>query len=204
MVVARKPERVAFGFSVHTGWAALTAMSGHPDSAVVVDRRRVEMIVGSDPGRPPYVYHAARELAPEAAEGFIRKFVEQSRGKARAALKVAVDGLRAREYEVVASGIVTGDRPVTASLDGILKSHALVHAAEGEMYRAAIRAASEALELAVVEVRAGELRARASKALGVSAAHLEARLAGIGRVAGSPWAKDQKDACLAALVALLA
>lgn len=194
---------MALGFSVHTGWAAMTAVCGTATSPVVLDRCRLEMIQG-DPGHPRFVYHAARGLEPEAAERFIRTCAELSRAKAHAALEGAVERLRAQGYEVVASSILTSDRPLTALLESILKSHSLVHSAEGELFRESIRSASGAMGIPAIDVRFGDLDGRAARALGIDAGRLEQHLAGIGRAAGRPWARDQKQSYLAAVVALLA
>jgi hypothetical protein len=77
----------------------------------------------------------------------------------------------------------------------------LIHTAEGALFRGAIKSASEALKIPITEVPARELPLRASSALGVPLAALLDRLAAIGRTAGKPWAKDQKDAFLVALLA---
>jgi hypothetical protein len=204
MAAARKRGRAALGFSVHTGWAAMVAVSGPATSAAVLDRRRLVMIPGSDPESPRFVYHAARELQLEPAERLIRESAELSHGRAKAALQAVVEELGTREYQTVAVGIIVGNRPLSAALDAILKSHSLVHAAEGELFREAIRSASRTVGIPIAEVRAKDLHARAATALGVSDGRVAQVLARIGRAAGKPWAKDQKDACLAALSALSA
>lgn len=198
--------RAGLGFSVHTGWSVMVAVSSEPTttSVVVLDRRRLVMIPGSDPESPPFVYHAARRLKLDAAERFIRDCAESSSTEAKAALRAAVEDLASREHEVVASGIIVGGRPPAASLDAVLRSHPLIHAAEGELFRGAIRGASEALGIPVTEVRAGDLHSRAATALGIPAGRVARRLSEIGRAAGRPWTKDHKDACLAALIALAA
>lgn len=198
-------RRAAFGFSVHTGWAAVVAVSAEsPTSVVVLDRRRVEMMPGTDPESPRFVYHAARALRLDAGERLVRKSADLSLARAKASLHGAVEELASREYDVIASGIVAGSAPPATSLEAILASHSLVHAAEGALFRAAVRGACEALDLPVTEVRAKDLPSRAAAALGVSAAKVSERLAAIGKAAGRPWAKDQKDSCLAAWIALLA
>jgi hypothetical protein len=186
----------ALGFSVHTGWAALVAVAGR----AVVDRRRVELL----PDRERFVYHAARELARPAAERSIRAAEARSLAAARAAIEQTRATLAAGGRELVACGIVVGNRPAAAALEEVLASHALIHAAEGELARQAIRAASARLGLRVAEIGPRDLEPRAAAALGIPAAEVAPRLAGIGRAAGRPWAKDQKDACLAALIALAA
>jgi len=161
------------------------------------------MIPGSDPESPPFVYHAARKLPLEAAGRLVRESAELSGAKATAALRAAVGELAAREYQVVAGGVIVGDRPVAAPLETVLRSHSFVHAAEGEMFRGAVRSAAQALGIPVIDVRVGDLRSRAATALGIPDAKVAEALAEIGRAAGRPWAKDHKDACLAASIALL-
>lgn len=202
MAAARDRGRAALGFSVHTGWAAMVAVSGPAISAAVLDRRRLVMIPGSDPERPRFVYHAARELQLEPAERLIRESAALAREGATAALQAAVEELETKEYQTVAVGIIAANRPLSAALDAILESHSLVHAAEGELFREAIRGASRTVGIPVAEVRARDLHARAAAVLGVSEGRVAQVLARIGRAAGRPWAKDQKDACLAALIAL--
>ncbi len=57
----------ALGFSVHTGWAALVALSGPADAPQVVDRRRIELIDGPDADAARFLYHLASELDLPAA-----------------------------------------------------------------------------------------------------------------------------------------
>ena len=203
MAVGRRPSRAALGFAVHTGWAAMVAVSsGSTSSVEVLDRRRLEMIAGRDPEIPRFAYHAAKDLPLDAAERLIRGITQRSLASAKTALKAAVEELETRDYRVVASCLIVGGRPLPASLASILQSHALIHTAEGELFRGALRGASESLEIPVTEVRAKELRSRAAGALRISTGHMEQHLEEIGRVAGRPWAKDQKEACLAAAIAL--
>jgi hypothetical protein len=183
----------------------MVAVSSEKAKAIVIrDRRRLEMIPGHDPDKPPFVYHAARALTPAGAERLVRESADVSLARATAAIRIAVHGIENNPRDVVATGILVGDRALSASLEAILQSHALVHAAEGELFRRAIRDASEALGIPVIEVRARDLRARAATALGASADAIAALLVQIGKAAGRPWTKDQKDACLAARIALSA
>jgi len=196
--------RAALGFSVHTGWAAMVAVSSGPDgSTVILDRQRL-VLMGNDPHRPRFVYHAAQKLDPGAAERLVRESVQESAAKAKAALEQAVAEIETKRYRVVAGSIIVGSQSPPRSLDSILKSHSLIHAAEGELFRSAIRSASKALRIPITEVRSRELAARAAAILGIPAAEIDDHLAAVGRAAGHPWAKDHKDACLAASIALRA
>jgi hypothetical protein len=196
-------QTAALGFSVHTGWAVLVAVSvPAPGEIALLDRRRIVMIPDTDREEPRFVYHAARELELHEAEQRVRSSSERARRNATEALDAAVKELGAAGRRIVASGVIGGGRTPASSLEAILKSHSLVHAAEGTLFREAVRAASESLELRTTEVPAKELTDRAARRLGLTPAKLETLLARVGREAGPPWAKDQRDACLAAVIAL--
>jgi hypothetical protein len=187
----------ALGFSVHTGWAAMVAV-GSKDA--VLDRRRFVLIAGDAPERPRFVFHAASKLPIEAAGKLVAESQELAYANALADLHAAIRALP--DHDVVACGIVGADRPLEAPLESVLRSHSLIHTAEGRLFREAIRRAGEAVGIAVVEVRSRELRARAAAALRVGEGKLEEHLAAVGRAAGRPWAKDQRDAFSAAAIAL--
>jgi len=198
-------KRVAFGFRVHTGWAALVAVQGpvRLDAPVIVDRRRVEMMEGGKPEAPAFVYHAAAKLPLKSAEQLVQRAAELAKSHASAAVESAMRELSQAEHTVVASGIVAGKRPVELpSLEKILAAHPLIHLAEGELYRQAVIAASQGLKLSVTTIPAGDLYARASRTLGHPVESIQRRLAEMGRRVGTPWTVDQKEGLLAALLAL--
>jgi hypothetical protein len=87
-------------------------------------------------------------------------------------------------------------------LAAILKSHSLVHAAEGELYRRVFSEAGAALGARPTRVPANAFARRAAAALGLTPAKLAARLAAMGKASGKPWAADLKQAALAAWLAL--
>jgi hypothetical protein len=89
-------------------------------------------------------------------------------------------------------------------LSKVLGSHALIHAAEGEMYRDVLVHAAARCGLPVTGVKGKELFAHASMHLGVSELMIEKRLAEIGKRVGPPWTQDQKSAAMAGLLSLSA
>jgi|SRR5215813_1553912 len=192
-------KRVALGFRVHTGWAALLAaeLPVRLPALTVVDRRRVEMIEGDDPKEPRFVYHAAAKLSLEAAKQLVRESTAMAQRRAQESLSKIVGELRNRGHDVVAAALIGANRPLESTLEKILGVHSLIHAAEGELFRGAILRASEALGVPASTVPAGELYARAAKAQGSSEVTLRQHLQQAGRIAGRPWAQDQKEALLA-------
>jgi len=192
---------VALGIKSHIGWAAVVGLAGPVASAEVVAKRRVDMATTFDEGA---VYHKSQELPLDRAEALIRSSEEKFGRTAREALADLAAELRRAGCEPVASGLVSGDGKALPPLASILRSHALVHAAEGELYRRVLRDACTACAIPALAIPAKEMEARAAAALGIARAGLPARLAALGKASGKPWARDQKDAALAAWIALAA
>jgi hypothetical protein len=189
----------SIGLKTHTGWAAAVALAGGPAPAEVVAKRRIDMATTFDEGA---VYHVARELPLARAQALVRSSEERFERIAREALAALADELRAAGLEPVASAVLAGAERPLPPLEAVLRSHAQVHAAEGQLYRRAVVRASEACRIPARLVPARELFALAARALGTTAAGLAPRLAALGRASGRPWARDQKDAALAAWIAL--
>jgi hypothetical protein len=89
-------------------------------------------------------------------------------------------------------------------VDQILAVHPRMHQAEGALFRDALAHAVEACGLRPVALPEKGVEARACELLAAPPAALAAALAELGRAAGAPWGRDQKDAALAAWVALRA
>jgi hypothetical protein len=77
-----------------------------------------------------------------------------------------------------------------------------MHKAEGVLFRDALVRAADACGLRLAAIPEKLLTQRAEKALAMPASALMKRIAKLGKTIGSPWGKDQKDAALAAMVAL--
>jgi hypothetical protein len=197
-----KPGRPAggaasLGFRCHSGWAVLVALRGPRDAPEVALRRRIELS-RKTPRQP---FHAAEGRAFRDAETLIGRSIAEARDLAARAVKEAVEELRGAGDEVVAGGLLlAAGRPLPA-LAEILASHALIHAAEGEMFRDAVREAARRCGLALAGVKERELAEKAARMLRRPAGELTAHVAGWGRSLGPPWRQDEK---LAALVAWLA
>jgi hypothetical protein len=191
-------KRVGVGFREHTGWAAMVAVGGGVTAPVVVARSRYELC---DDDLPRAVYHAARPLDLENAERLVRKVEESARTTAEWQLRRTVAELGSAGYRVVGAA-VAAPKPVPDDLEEILGSHALVHTAEGQLFRDAIVEASEAVGLSVTRFVQHELFEEAADHIGTSDTSLRAQLTGLGRALGPPWQRDQKEAAAAAWLAL--
>jgi hypothetical protein len=178
------------GFRAHSGWAAMVVVAGTIDALRVLERRRV---VIADPELPgsKQPYHAAAELPFPKAEEFVRRAIESSRALALEAMAATVKALRSQGHEVAACAVVLGSGKALPGLEGILASHALIHTAEGEMFRDALVWAAKEHPLPVIGVRDTGLDATALKRIGP-----------FGKLIGPPWTQDQKYATVAALMTL--
>ena len=194
---------IALGFRAHSGWATLVAVSGKRRSPVVVDRRQIQLSAPTIHGsKQPY--HAAQMLQLDEAEKFVNRCIEDATRRAEQALRTAIDCLCQKGDSVVGCGILLGSGRPMVSLATTLASHALVHTAEGELFRKALVHASERYELPVTGVKERELFDRGAVDLHYPVDELKRHVAELGRVIGPPWRQDEKLAALAGWVALAA
>jgi hypothetical protein len=88
------------------------------------------------------------------------------------------------------------------TVDEILAVHFRMHKAEGVLFRDALARATEACSLKLLRVPEKQLDEHAERTLATSLSNLRKTIATLGKSAGPPWGKDQKDAALAAMIAL--
>src|SRR6266550_5930347 len=193
-------KRAALGVRMHSGWGVLVAVAGDPDSLEVIDRRR---IVVTDPGTPgaKQPYHRAVTLGLPKAETYLAKCTADSERLAVAAIGEVVRELEGRYRIAGAALLLASGRPLP-SLEKILASHPLLHTAEGEFFRNAIRSACERLKIPVTGTRERDLDESAKTAFGKTASRVQRAIAGMGKSIGPPWTKDHKSAALAAAMIL--
>ncbi|MGH9051366.1 MAG: hypothetical protein ACRDY4_16665 [Acidimicrobiia bacterium] len=187
----------ALGFQARTGWAALVALAGPAEMPTVALRRRVELV---DDTIPAHVFHAAQEARDPRA--LVKRAERTARTAGRRAVREAVHELEQAGHRVVGMALGVGSGKVPDRLDAILASHALVHAAEGELYRRVLIDAGEHDGLRVIRLPRKELDTTAAQELGIRPAALREHLAALGKAVGSPWRQEQKEAALSAWVAL--
>jgi len=89
------------------------------------------------------------------------------------------------------------------SFEKILASHALIHTADGELFRVALSSSAKRCGLETVGIKEKELLERANQTLRVQPAMLLRRVTELGAPFGAPWSEDEKFATVAAWLALL-
>ena len=191
--------KVVFGLKAHSGWAALVVLGRQKDDLVVVDRRRIELVEDEWARQP---YHAAEGLKPEVARDLVKRGIDAAHKIAvremRAALKREMD----RKNEVKACAVLVGTPMPDWSVDEILAVHFRMHKAEGVLFRDALIRAAKDCKMKTVEIPEKELAGHAERELKTPANKLTAQISALGKAAGPPWGKDQKESALAAMIAL--
>jgi hypothetical protein len=177
------------------------ALVGPPRSPEVIDRRRITLI---EPGSPGGVqpYHVARTMDLPKAEEFIKGVIVAIDRTALLAVRAFAEAINGKDHSVACCGIVLASGRALPSLEATLRSHAMVHTAEGELYRAAIARAAKNFNWRCVRVPERDLYKLASKYLHIPEPKLRSRITEMGRAIGSPWSADEKCATLVAWLAL--
>lgn len=191
--------KVAFGMKAHSGWAALVVVGTRDNDFALVDRRRIQL-VEDDWAKQPY--HAAENMEAEAARDLVERGIEAAQRIAVSELRAAVKREQERKNEVTACAVLVGNPMPDWSIAEILAVHFRMHKAEGFLFRDALVHAAKAHGLRLVAIPEKLLMKQAESALGSPGSRLEKKVAALGKSVGPPWGKDQKEAALAAMIAL--
>ncbi len=193
--------RAALGFKLHTGWAALVAVAGHPSEIQVLLRRRIELLPPNS-SLQRFVYHEASEMPLTQAAELVKRGTKASQEAARLAVKDAVEELSSRGVSINVCGVLSGSTVVPNDLAAILRSHPMIHAAEGALFQNAIVSACESRGLTVILTREREVWTRAAAAWNVTEPGLRKNVDTLRKSLGPPWSADHKTSTAIALLAL--
>jgi hypothetical protein len=194
--------KVAFGLKAHSGWAALVALGAGAGELHVVDRRRIELVDDDEAWWANQPYHTAEGLSPNKARDVIKRSIQSARRNAIRELRAALRRAQQSDHQVVACAMLIAQPMPAWTIDEILAVHFRMHQAEGALFRDALAQAAEASGLRLIAVSEKQLEAEAQAALAKPIYVLKKRIATLGKLVGPPWAKDQRDASLAAMIAL--
>jgi hypothetical protein len=194
-------QTAAVGFRVHSGWAAAVVLCGPVDAPIVVERRKIQLVkIFTYAYRQPY--HTAEKMPRPDAIKFIRGVQLEAKRLALSSLRSLQAYSAEGEFKIARSALLLASGRALPELERILASHALIHTADGELFRDSLRAACAACDLRLECVREKELFAAASSVLKVQTAALKRRIAALGKALGPPWSQDEKFAALAAWLTL--
>ncbi len=227
MTTVGADDPIALGAVTRTGSVTLIAVAKVNGRTAFAGRWEEPLVPSGLPAQP---YHAAADLDAASAEDVVRRGEQAAEEAAMAALTAATSGLRAAASSGVpgagsgapaagsvpgagsgapaaGSGVLApGSGPTAADIVGVavvvkavsvpdsvaavLRSHAWMHAAEGVLYRDAVLAAARRCGLPAHAVDTTALP------------EADDILRDLGRDAGRPWRRLEKDAARAALTLL--
>jgi hypothetical protein len=190
--------RVALGLKARTGRAVLVAVAGDAQEPQFVERSQIRLVRGGVLAP----YHAAEGLAPADARESVKRGIAEAHRLAASGIREAARRLADAGHELCGCAVLAGTGMPSWSTDEILAVHVRMHKAEGELFRDVLVAGARACGLELTTLPHKSAIDDAAKKLGLTRPRLDARLAALGRSAGPPWGKDQKEAAAAALVAL--
>ena len=181
---------VAIGLKAHSGWAALVSVGRHGGPLVVSARQRIDLVDEAWAKQP---YHAAEHLERARARERVAQGIAMARRMAVAELQAVIERERSRHHTVEAVAVLAGAPMPAWTVDEILSVHFRMHKAEAVLFRDVLAQAATQCAVKFVAVPEKQLSAHA---------RLSRQIAALGATVGPPWGKDQKDAALAALIAL--
>ena len=194
--------KVTFGMKAHSGWAALVVLGRRSGEFQVVERCRMELVEKDEASWAKQPYHAAERLNAGDAGDLVRRGLETARRIAVREMRLAVQRTREAGHEVAACAVLVVDPMPDWTVDEILAVHFRMHKAEGVLFRDALARAARECGVRLVEVPEKQLDEHAERALATSVNSFRTTITSLGKSVGPPWGKDQKDASLAAMIAL--
>lgn len=194
-------KQAGMGFRVHSGWAAMAVVCVEKGSPRVLARERVQLVkTFSYRFRQPY--HTAERLALDEAREFVTGVEKESQKLAYGAIRVLQAALQEQGIELTRCALLMASGKALPSFENILASHALIHTADGELFREALSSAAARSSLKIIKIREKELLDAGWRALHIQPVALFRRLTELGKPFGVPWSQDEKFATLAAWLAL--
>jgi hypothetical protein len=196
-------KQAAIGFRAHSGWAAVVVVCVDKGAPVVLARQRVHLVeTFTYEFRQPY--HTAEKMLGGQARDFISRIQTEARRLAYRAVRELESRTQEQGSRLTRCGLLLASGRPLPSLEKTLASHALIHTADGELFREALLHASARCGLRDFTIKEKELLERAGQVLHAKPTELMRRVTDLGRVFGAPWSQDEKFATLAAWLALQA
>src|SRR5258706_10033631 len=172
-------KQAAIGFRVHSGWAAAVAVCVDKGAPVVLARQRVHLVeTFTYEFRQPY--HTAEKMLLAQAREFILRMQAEARRLAYRAIRELESRTLEQGTKLTRCGLLLASGRPLPELDKILASHALIHTADGELFREAIVHASARAGLAMCTVKERELLERTGQAFRMKSAALLRRATELG------------------------
>ena len=199
---------VSLGIRTHSahghdpgGWATYVILGGSASEPRILFRGRMQLYDSKVEGSnqpfhrvgATYPFHHTKPMDSKAGEAFVKRCRKSSQDLAGSALKEIISTHGALK----ACCVLTGPARPLPALQAIFASHGLMHAAEREFYREAVRDAAMRKGIATEMVKEKDLPTLAKRLPGTEASRRDT-LNAFRKQVGSPWAQDEKLAATAA------
>jgi hypothetical protein len=167
---------------------------------VVLARQRVHLVeTFTYEFRQPY--HTAEKMLAGQAREFIVRMQAEARRLAYGAIREVASRTQEQGVKLTRCGLLLDSGRPLPEMEKILASHALIHTADGELFRDAILHASGRCGLQEFTLKDKALLDRAAQAFRAKPSDLIRRITELGRSLGAPWSQDEKFATLVAWLA---
>jgi hypothetical protein len=194
-------KQAALGFRVHSGWAALVAVTVEKGSPRVLARSRPHLVeTFTYQFRQPF--HTAEKMPFDKGGEFISRVQKEARDLSYRTIHEMQSDLQKQGYKLDRAGLLLASGKTLPALEKILASHALIHTADGQFFREALLHAGARCGLAMNCIKEKELLDRATQTFRLKPEGLLRRVTELGRPYGAPWSQDEKFATLAAWMAM--
>ncbi|HVH70234.1 MAG TPA: hypothetical protein VNB49_03875 [Candidatus Dormibacteraeota bacterium] len=194
-------RQAAVGLRVHSGWSAMVAVCVEKGAPRVLARERVQL-VETFTYRFRQPYHTAEKMPLGEARKFVSRVQAEAGKLAYRAIHSAQADLEKQGITLTRFALLLASGRVLPSFEKILASHALIHTADGELFREALLSGAKGCGLEMIGIKERELLERGRQMLRVQSTVLLRRITELGKIFGSPWSQDEKFATLAAWLAL--
>jgi hypothetical protein len=191
-------NRAALAFKPRTGRAVLVMLAGDIHKPLVLERSEIPLL----PQGEFAPYHAAEGLEREAANTYVRESIARAQQLATSAVSAAAKRCAEAGYNLSGCAVLVGSGMPDWTTEQILAVHVRMHKAEGELFRDVLVKGVRACGFELTTLPDRTAIDAAAKKLRMTRAQLDANLTKLGRAAGPPWGKYQKEAAAAALVVL--
>jgi|SRR5690242_7874168 hypothetical protein len=196
-----RAREAAVGFRVHSGWAAVVVVWLEKGAPVVLERKRAHLVkTFSYTFRQPY--HTAEKMPLAEAQKFVAQVQTEARELAYRAVHEMQSNLENLKIKLTRGSLLLASGKPLPDLEKILASHALIHTADGELFREAIVHGCTRCGLKMESVKERALLEDAGTSLHFKPAELMRKITELGKPLGPPWSQDEKFAALAAWLAL--
>ncbi len=194
-------RQAAVGLRVHSGWAAMVAVSLEKGAPRVPARERVHL-VEEFTYRFRQPYHTAERMPVGEAREFVKRVEAEAERLAHHAIQSLQTDLQKQGIELTRCGLLLASGRALLEFEKILASHALIHTADGELFREALSRGAKRCGIETMGIKEKELLDQARQTLRAQPAVLLRRVTELGKPFGAPWSQDEKFATLAAWLTL--